>query len=259
MKDDVAPARGVRSSHANASVRDSIVALTVALTRLPGLGERSARRMVRHLLERDRAALSALTQALNQLEASPLKPCEGCRRWSDTPLCPVCLNDQCVGVSSGSALAPDVDGGLSDVTADVEALGEATGKIFGTTDERTALQARGAAGCDEILIVEHEWMLEWWERRAGPLPPAFVLHGQLSPIDRIQPDDIGLPQLESRLAASPPRRVRVVLIDQVTGRLTAQAIAGRMQSAGVDCALEAIWLARDDEEALAEALSRRAV
>lgn len=188
--------------------------LTAALMRLPGLGERSARRMVRHLLERDRATLAVLAQALQQAQAGT-QMCERCRRWSSSAVCAGCEAD------SSQSPAPT------------------------------------------LLVVEHEWMLDWWAR-ARPdesLPTAFVLHGQLSPLDRVQPDDIGLPQLDRLVLELKPQRVIVVLVEQVTGHLTAQAIAARLKALDAQTApgIDLLWLARDDEAALITALASRSI
>jgi recombination protein RecR len=62
-----------------------------AFRRLPGVGNKSAQRMVLHFLERDRdggrklaAALTAAMDGVGQ--------CELCRTLSETPLCHICAN-----------------------------------------------------------------------------------------------------------------------------------------------------------------------
>lgn len=191
-----------------------VMALTAALMRLPGLGERSARRMVRHLLERDRAALDALAQALREVQAG-VGLCERCRRWSTRRLCQVCEAHDANGAGDNSQ------------------------------------------GADALLVVEHEWMLDWWARARpeDPLTSVFVLHGQLSPLDRVQAEDIGLSLLEQRFRRLRPARVILVLVEQVTGHLTAQAVAARLQAIE-PVPVDPLWLARDDESALVDALAR---
>ena len=62
-----------------------------ALQCLPGVGPKSAQRMVFHLLERNREAGNFLAQTMQQA-LHAVKRCESCRTLSETPLCQLCLN-----------------------------------------------------------------------------------------------------------------------------------------------------------------------
>jgi recombination protein RecR len=68
-----------------------IDALTRALARLPGLGPRSARRAVLHLLKRRESALVPLRQALAEVEAS-LVTCSVCGNIDTADPCHVCTD-----------------------------------------------------------------------------------------------------------------------------------------------------------------------
>ena len=68
-----------------------IDALTQALARLPGLGPRSARRAVLHLLKRRQVALTPLIQALQTVEAR-LATCEVCGNIDTSNPCAVCTD-----------------------------------------------------------------------------------------------------------------------------------------------------------------------
>jgi recombination protein RecR len=68
-----------------------IEALTQALARLPGLGPRSARRAVLHLLKRRESALGPLLQALNAVEER-LATCSVCGNVDTTDPCTVCAD-----------------------------------------------------------------------------------------------------------------------------------------------------------------------
>lgn len=68
-------------------------ALTDALQRLPGVGPKSARRMVYHLLERDREGARALAGALDNALAQ-IRHCRRCNNLTETDLCPVCASAQ---------------------------------------------------------------------------------------------------------------------------------------------------------------------
>jgi recombination protein RecR len=68
-----------------------IEALTQALARLPGLGPRSARRAVLHLLKRREAALAPLIAALRAVEAN-LATCGICGNVDTSDPCNICTD-----------------------------------------------------------------------------------------------------------------------------------------------------------------------
>lgn len=68
-------------------------ALIDALRRLPGVGERTARRMAYHLLQHDVAGASQLGIALERA-TNTLLHCERCNSFSETPLCQICVSDR---------------------------------------------------------------------------------------------------------------------------------------------------------------------
>jgi recombination protein RecR len=70
-----------------------IDALTQALARLPGLGPRSARRAVLHLLKRREAALGPLLRALEAVEAR-LATCSVCGNVDTCDPCSVCTDNR---------------------------------------------------------------------------------------------------------------------------------------------------------------------
>jgi recombination protein RecR len=68
-------------------------ALTLALRRLPGVGQRSAQRHAFHLLQHDREGARQLVQALGAaLEG--LRPCRLCNSFTDREVCETCASDQ---------------------------------------------------------------------------------------------------------------------------------------------------------------------
>lgn len=85
-----------------------IDALTRALARLPGLGPRSARRAVLHLLKRRESALVPLRRALAEVEAS-LVTCSVCGNIDTADPCHICTD-------------PKRDAGLLCVVEDVPDL-----------------------------------------------------------------------------------------------------------------------------------------
>ena len=111
---------------------------------LPGVGPKSAQRIVLHLLEREREGGKILSEAL-RLALDSVGQCQNCRIFSEDNLCSICKNEKrdkkviCVVES----------------VADVFAIEQSN-------------QFRGRY---------------------------FILHGHLSPIDDIGPEQLGLNQL----------------------------------------------------------------
>jgi len=62
----------------------------------------------------------------------------------------------------------------------------------------------------------------------------FVLHGHLSPLDGIGPEDIGLDQLETRVAEGGVEEVVLATNPTVEGEATAHYIAAQLASLGVN-------------------------
>ena len=61
------------------------------VSNLPGIGRKSALRLVLHLLRQDAAQTDALAQALTMLRHD-IKYCKVCHNISDTDLCEICSN-----------------------------------------------------------------------------------------------------------------------------------------------------------------------
>lgn len=68
-------------------------ALIDALKRLPGVGDRTARRMAYHLFQHDLQGAKQLAQALDHAVQN-LQHCTRCNGLSETPLCIICENTQ---------------------------------------------------------------------------------------------------------------------------------------------------------------------
>lgn len=70
---------------------NDIEALIAQLARLPGLGPRSARRMVLHLIQRRDQALRPLLSSLNRVSESA-QVCTRCGNISSAPICEICTD-----------------------------------------------------------------------------------------------------------------------------------------------------------------------
>ena len=65
--------------------------LTQELTKLPGIGPKSAERIAHFLLSGDRKDAALLAQALAAV-AEQVRPCSVCYNWTDGDVCPVCAD-----------------------------------------------------------------------------------------------------------------------------------------------------------------------
>lgn len=63
----------------------------------------------------------------------------------------------------------------------------------------------------------------------------FVLHGHLSPLDGISPDNIGIPFLLTRLQNEPIQEVILATNPTVEGKATAQYIANQIDNSKIAC------------------------
>jgi recombination protein RecR len=64
-----------------------------ALSRLPGVGPKSAQRIAFHLLKTDRDEVSRLTKAISEARES-VRFCERCFNFSETPVCHICGDER---------------------------------------------------------------------------------------------------------------------------------------------------------------------
>ena len=140
---------------------------------LPGVGPKSAQRMVLHLLEREREGGKLLSEALS-LALESVGQCRQCRIFSEDNLCSICKNEKrdkeiiCVVES------------VSDVFA-IEQSNQFRGKYF-------------------------------------------ILHGHLSPIDDIGPEQLGLNQLFLLVRSGEIKEIILATNSTLEGEATAHFI-----------------------------------
>lgn len=65
--------------------------LTASFSRLPGIGKKSASRIVNHLLKADAMYVQNFSRQLGELQQK-IKPCAVCGFWTETETCPICSN-----------------------------------------------------------------------------------------------------------------------------------------------------------------------
>ncbi len=71
---------------------DAFDNLTSNFSRLPGIGKKSAIRMVNWLLRQDPAYLKQFAQNISTLQEK-IKPCSICGTWTETDPCPICSSE----------------------------------------------------------------------------------------------------------------------------------------------------------------------
>lgn len=65
--------------------------LTGSFSRLPGIGKKSAARIVNHLLRADSIYIQNFSKQLSELQQK-IKPCSVCGAWTENDPCPICSN-----------------------------------------------------------------------------------------------------------------------------------------------------------------------
>jgi len=63
------------------------------LSKLPGIGSRTALRLAMHLLRMDAAAVAGMTRSIDRFR-NEIRRCRECNNLSDTDLCPVCADPE---------------------------------------------------------------------------------------------------------------------------------------------------------------------
>ena len=75
------------------AVSKAVDDLMKAFRRLPGVGSKSAQRMVFQLLARDRIGASMMAEAL-KFAVENVKHCEQCNNFSEVPVCSICASQK---------------------------------------------------------------------------------------------------------------------------------------------------------------------
>jgi recombination protein RecR len=152
------------------------------LSRLPGIGPKTAQRLAFHLLRADRQRAESLAQAIGDVKAR-IGYCERCYNIAEGPLCAICLSTR----RDASVLCV-VESAL-DVLA-VERTSEFSGLYF-------------------------------------------VLHGVISPIDGIGPDQLHMSQLFDRVRDEGLTEVIVATDADIEGEATAVYLQRALMPLGV--------------------------
>ncbi|HEB69879.1 MAG TPA: recombination protein RecR [Desulfobulbus sp.] len=148
------------------------------LTRLPGIGRKTATRLALYMLRRPAVETLGLAEALSVLHSS-IRLCSGCFTFSETDPCPICGDPKrnsrlvCVVEEPGDMIAI-----------------EKTGTFKG---------------------VYH------------------ILHGVLSPMDGIGPEELKIRELYQRITAGDPEEILLATSSTVPGEATASYLIDQLQ------------------------------
>ena len=152
------------------SVSEPIVRLIQELSKLPGIGEKTAERLAFHLLAQPKSEAMLLANAVRDLKEQ-VKSCTKCYNISETDFCDVCSDEK-----RDSAL---------------------------------------------ICVVEQTRDL-WAIERTGEFRGAYhVLHGHLSPLDGVGPENLTIPGLLDRVRKGGVREVILATNPTTEGDATA--------------------------------------
>jgi recombination protein RecR len=160
----------------------SISALISALSKLPGIGPRSAERIALHLVQTGEDAVRELAEAMLQARQK-IRFCETCGALTEVSPCAICTDAQ-----------------------------------------------RDAA---VLCVVEHAVDILSIERTGSFRGKYHVLGGKISPLDGVEPEDLRIVELESRLAREPIREVIIALSTDVEGDATSSYLARRLARPGL--------------------------
>lgn len=156
--------------------------LIAELSRLPGVGPKTAQRLAFHLLRSDRERVERLAETLVDVKAR-LGYCTVCFNIAEGPLCVVCAS--------------------------------------GRRDQGIICVVEAPL---DVLAIE----------RTGEYRGLFhVLHGVLSPIDNVGPEEIHIPELLNRLAGGEVEEVIVATNPDIEGEATAAYLHRAIAALGV--------------------------
>jgi len=193
------------------STAEPIVRLIQELSKLPGIGEKTAERLAFHLLAQPKSEAMLLSNAVRDLKEQ-VKSCIKCYNISETEVCEVC----------------------SDAKRD-HAL---------------------------ICVVEQTRDL-WAIERTGAFRGAYhVLHGHLSPLDGVGPENLTIPALLARVRKGGIREVILATNPTTEGDATAfyiqKAIGNSAQVTRIARGIQAgSTLEYSDRTVVGDALSGR--
>ena len=158
-----------------------ITTLIEELSKLPGVGSKSAQRLAFHIINMPQEQVASLAGAITQAKAN-IRYCKGCYTLTDQELCPICSSDK--------------------------------------RDHKT------------IMVVENTRDLAAYEKTGKYEGVYHVLHGAISPMLGIGPNDIRLKELMQRLQGD-IKEVIIATNSSLEGETTAMYISKLIKPTGI--------------------------
>ena len=152
------------------------------LSRLPGIGAKSAQRLAFHILNMPKDQVEELSASIVNAKAN-VQYCENCYTLTDQEICPICNNPR--------------------------------------RDRKV------------IMVVENTRDLAAYEKTGKFEGVYHVLHGAISPMLGIGPDDIKLKELMQRLSKDDIEEVIIATNSSLEGETTAMYISKLVKPTGI--------------------------
>ena len=153
-----------------------------ALSNLPGIGEKTAQRLVFHLMKQDAMLTQNISKAIVEMKQQ-MKLCSTCFGYTDQDKCVICLD----------------------------------------TKRDHALVCVVEDPCDVFAI-----------EKSGQFRGSYhVLHGTLSPLEGVGPDQLKIREMTARFQSNSPREVILATNPSVEGDTTALYISNLLKNQGI--------------------------
>lgn len=165
-----------------AALPEPIALLVDALSRLPGIGPRSAERIALHLAQAETGAVGQLAEAILQARAR-VRFCEVCGALTELSPCAICAD-------------PRRDGSL-------------------------------------VCVVERPVDILSLEKARTFRGRYHVLGGRISPLSGVEPEDLRIAELETRLVHGQVQEIILALGTDVEGEATGFYLAQRLARPGL--------------------------
>jgi len=160
-----------------AALPEPISSLINALSKLPGIGPRSAERIALHLVQSDSASVRQLAETILKAREQ-VRLCDVCGSLTESSPCSICLDPR-----------------------------------------RDALL---------VCVVERPVDILSIEKPATFRGKFHVLGGKLSPLNGVEPEDLRIAELETRLHEEPIKELIIALGTDVEGDATSYYLAKRL-------------------------------
>ena len=183
------------------------------LKQLPGLGFRSSERIALHLLVEKPAQLPALVAALEEA-SRVVKRCARCGNLAES-VTGDGSSDGADAPSSGTGDSPVGSGGMAD-----SAMFSEHGRVARATQPICAICADARRDRSLVCVVEHVPDLVAMERSGAYRGVYHVLHGKLSPISGVGPEQLNFAALFARVKSGEARELILALSNDIEGEAT---------------------------------------